>query len=272
VLGVGGNHNHSDIIYYFSKSQDCDPGHAYGPSVRNNYIIHYVRSGQGIFRSCGKEYALRQGDGFLVAPGVITYYEADYNDPWRYSWVGFNGLKAQSLLQQANLSAESPIFSISNHEAMVRCFDMLEQAQTLTHGRETLLVGGVYGFLATIMEYAEGERAETDGNQKEVYVKSSIEYIEKNFSRKMTIRELADYIGLNRSYLYAIFKEAVHISPQQYLVRVRMEQACELLENRMLSVGDVSRSVGYDDPFVFSKMFAKVKGAAPSEYRKSLRK
>jgi YesN/AraC family two-component response regulator len=40
----------------------------------------------------------------------------------------------------------------------------------------------------------------------------------------------------------------------------------------MLSVGDVSRSVGYDDPFVFSKMFAKVKGAAPSEYRKSLKK
>lgn len=269
MVGFGGKHNHSDMIYYHFGSQNCDPGYAFGPSVRNNYLIHYVRSGKGIFRSCGKEHVLRQGQGFLIVPGDITYYQADLDDPWHYSWIGFDGLKAQSILQQANLSEQSPIFTINNHAAMLQCFDMMEEAQKFTYGRETRLVSGVYLFLSHIMEYADGERSEKTGDPKALYIKTSIEYIEKNFSRKMTIQELADYIGLNRSYLCAIFKEAVHVSPQQYLVRFRMEHACELLGNRSLSIGDVSRSVGYDDPFVFSKMFAKIKGAAPSEYRKS---
>lgn len=272
MSGAGGIHKHSDLMYYFSGSEDCEPGHSYGPSIRNLYLIHYVRDGRGIFRVNGVEYELQQGEGFLIVPGVITYYRADQNDPWCYSWVGFNGLKAQSLLQQANLSETSPIFKINRHEAIIRCFDAFEQGQWFTHGREAALVSGVYLFLATIMEYSEAGRAEREGNPKEVYVKMSVDYIEKNFSRKMTIQELADYIGLNRSYLCTIFKEAVHVSPQQYLVQYRMNQACELLKNRMLSVGDVSRSVGYDDPFVFSKMFTRLKGTAPSEYRKALQR
>jgi AraC-like DNA-binding protein len=263
-----GLHNHSDLIYFYSGSQNCAPGHAYGPSVRNNYLIHYVRSGKGIFRSGSKEYALQQGQGFLISSDEVAYYKADPYDPWHYSWVCFDGLKAESILRQANLSTQTPIFAMKDHGVMLQSFNMLEEAKKLSYGREMRLVSGLYLFLSHILEYAEGERAEKTADPKALYIKSSIEYIEKNFSRKMAIQELADYIGLNRSYLCAIFKEALQISPQEYLVRFRMEHACALLGNRSLSVGDVARSVGYDDPFNFSKMFTKVKGAAPREYRK----
>jgi YesN/AraC family two-component response regulator len=89
-----------------------------------------------------------------------------------------------------------------------------------------------------------------------------------NYSRKMTISELARSIGLDRSYLGSIFKEQLSTSLQNYLKNYRMDKACELMKNETLSIGDISRSVGYDDPLLFSKLFRKCKGVSPREYRR----
>lgn len=266
---TGGKHNHSDLVFYYSGSEDCTPGHAYGPAVRDNYLIHYVRSGQGIFRTGNSVYTLRQGQGFLICPGVVTYYQADQIDPWSYSWVGFDGLKAESNLRYANVTGDVPIFTLKEESGMIDCFAMLEEAKKLSHGRELRLLSGLYYFFSHLTEYTAGERTVNTADQKQLYVKASIEYIEKNYSRKMTIQELANYIGLNRSYFCAVFKDVAHVSPQEYLVNFRMERACELLADLALTVGDVARSIGYDDPLVFSKMFTKVIGTAPREYRKA---
>ncbi|WP_409344941.1 AraC family transcriptional regulator [Paenibacillus sp. MBLB4367] len=258
----------ADLVYYHSGSERCAPGHSYGPAVRDYYLIHYVRSGQGKFRASGTEHTLRAGQIFLITPGEVTYYQADLADPWHYSWVGFNGLEAASCLRQANLTTDSPVMALTRHVNILPCFEMLEDAKKLSGGRELRLTGGVYFFLSCLLEAAAGEHAQPQTKPRELYVKAAIAFMEKNFSRRMSIEELAAYIGLNRSYLCAIFKEETQQSPQQYLIRYRMERACELLENVSLSVGDISRSVGYDDPLVFSKMFARLKGMSPRDYRK----
>jgi YesN/AraC family two-component response regulator len=67
----------------------------------------------------------------------------------------------------------------------------------------------------------------------------------------------------------AIFKEYFNTSPQNYLINFRINKACNLMKNPNLSIGEISRSVGYDDPFLFSKMFKKIKGIPPRIYRKN---
>lgn len=259
---------HADLVYYHSGSEHCAPGHAFGPAVRSYYLIHYVRSGQGIFRRSRVEYRLRAGQGFLICPGDVTYYQADRDDPWSYSWVGFDGYKAASSLRQANMTADSPIFELAEPDGIWPIFELLEDAKKLSAGRELRLIGAVYMFLSYLAEYAAGERTSAQAGLQELYVRAAAEYIDKNFARRMSIEELAAYIGLNRSYLCAIFKAEMQQSPQQYLIRCRMERACELLAGSALAIGDISRSVGYDDPLVFSKMFAKLIGLPPREYRK----
>ena len=103
-------HN-TDLNVYQCGHHDCEPGHAYGPAVRDHYLIHYIYSGCGKFYFDGNTYSLHAGDGFLIVPDKITYYQADSKDPWSYSWIGFNGLKAESYLNSANLSAKNPIFT-----------------------------------------------------------------------------------------------------------------------------------------------------------------
>ena len=81
---------------------------------------------------------------------------------------------------------------------------------------------------------------------------------------------LANFVGLNRSYLNSIFKEELGKTLQQYLMEFRILKACELLESDALSIGDVSRSVGYSDQLLFSKVFKRIQGVTPSEYKKNI--
>ncbi len=91
-----------------------------------------------------------------------------------------------------------------------------------------------------------------------------------HYSRKITIDMLSNYVGLNRSYLNSIFKEALGKTLQQYLMEFRVRKACELLENSSLPVGSISHSVGYPDQLLFSKVFKRIQGVTPTEYRKNI--
>jgi hypothetical protein len=99
----------------------CAPGHAYGPAVRDHFLIHYIRDGQGIFRVGETQYRLIKGDGFLICPGIVTYYQADWDEPWRYSWVGFHDSLAAAYLKDACLDAASPVFHYRQDDFFAAC-------------------------------------------------------------------------------------------------------------------------------------------------------
>jgi AraC-like DNA-binding protein len=120
-----------------------------------------------------------------------------------------------------------------------------------------------------LVETAETNLTEKN-NTKEEYVKKALEYITMNYSRSISVAEIARNVGLDRSYLYSLFNIFVNASPQEYLINFRMEKACDLMRTATLTIGGIARSVGYDDPLMFSKAFKKVKGLSPREYRKTL--
>ena len=101
--------------------------------------------------------------------------------------------------------------------------------------------------------------------------KNAVAYIQTNYSRKFSVKEVSKFIGLNRSYLGAIFKEQTGLSIQDFITDFRIDKAKKLLSDMSMSVGDVSRSVGYDDPLAFSKLFKKNVGVSPNAYRKNIK-
>ena len=260
----------SDLNMYQCGTEKCEAGHYYGPAVRDHFLIHFIHSGKGKFRIGQKEYSLHKGQGFLICPDIITYYQADLLNPWHYSWVGFHGLKAANYLTHAGLTMENPIFTCGDDDKIGDCFHRMLEAKYLQRGREVRLLGLLYLFLSQLIEHCGKDAVyEHLGNRKDTYVQKAIEYIQMNYSRKMSIAELAHQLGLDRSYLGSVFKEKLDTSLQDFLLQYRINKACELLRSTSLSIGDISRSVGYDDPLLFSKLFGKNKGVPPREYRKA---
>lgn len=259
--------NGIDLSVYHCGIESCQPSHSYGPAVRDHFLIHYVLDGCGNFYVDGKTYRLQKHQGFLICPDVVTYYEADKENPWTYTWVGFHGVKAEQYLKYAGLDRYNPIFTYDKSDFIAQCFDQMVNARRLKRGNEIRLQGLLYLFLSELIENADISLPDNE-RQIDLYIKRALQYIEMNYSRDINISDLASYIGLNRSYFSALFKQHLHMPPQEFLVRFRMNKACELMANPALSISDIARSVGYEDPLGFSKMFKKIIGLSPRQYRK----
>ena len=259
----------TDMNMVHCGTEACEPGHGFGPAVRDHFLIHYIHNGHGKFCVDNNEYTLGKGQGFLICPDIVTYYQADFKDPWHYSWVGFHGLKAEGILKRAGLTRDNPVFS-SEEDYIDNCFAQINETDNLRPGSELRFLGLLYMFLSEMIgQSGKDGLYGLPAGRKELYVKKAIEYIEMNYSRKVRISELAHHLGLDRSYLGSIFKEQLGATLQDFLLNFRLDKACALMKNENLSIGDISRSVGYDDPLLFSKLFKKNKGLSPREYRKS---
>jgi AraC-like DNA-binding protein len=259
----------TDMNMYSCGIEDCKSGYFWGPAVRDHYIIHYVLGGQGTYTVNGVTYNLRENDGFLICPNTIVYYQADIERPWSYGWVGFNGFKALTYLKQAGLDNDNPVFRYECDDFLRNKLMEMIGTKQLSRGKEIRLLGLLYEFLSQLVETAQTDLNE-GSNNKEAYVKKALEYISMNYSRKISVSQIAKSVGLDRSYLYSLFMEYLKTSPQEYLINFRIEKSCELMHANLLSIGDIARSVGYDDPLTFSKVFRKLKGVSPSKFRSSL--
>ena len=108
---------------------------------------------------------------------------------------------------------------------------------------------------------------EYDDLTPEDYVRYAVSFIRSNYQHIM-ISDVADYIGINHTYFADIFKERMYMSPQEYLMQVRMSKSKELLRTTSVPIYMVANEVGYKDQLSFSKMFKKRFGISPIEYRK----
>ena len=125
-------------------------------------------------------------------------------------------------------------------------------------------------FLSLAME--SWEKSEDAARKKsnmttEDYVNYAVRFMESNYSG-IKVSDVADYIGINRTYLTAIFKKKMYMSPQEYLMQVRMTKSKELLRKTDVPIYVIAKEVGYDDQLAFSKMFKKKYGLSPEQYRK----
>lgn len=263
--------NNLDLKLYYCGTQDCSPNHSCGPAIKEHYKIHYIHKGKGIFRLGNETYHLKDGQGFLISPNVIAYYKADDKEPWSYSWCAFDGINAEAYLKRANLTNSNPIFEYNKDDKINKCFKEMIQSTNWEKSSDLRLQSLLYLFLATIIDEAilDSSYEETKTN-KNIYINKAIHFIHINYSRKIRVSEVAKFIGLDRKYISKLFKDIVGVTIQDYLISFRINKAKEMMKDKQLSIGDISRSVGYDNPLIFSKIFKKVNGMSPSKYRDSI--
>lgn len=263
--------NNLDLKLYYCGTQDCNPNHSWGPAIKEHFKIHYIHKGKGIFRLGNETYDLKEGQGFLICPNVIAYYKADDKEPWSYSWCAFDGINAEAYLKRANLTNANPVFQYNKDDKVSKCFEEMIGAVGSEKSSDLRLQSLLYLFLATIIDEAVLDQSlEEAKTNKSIYINKAIDFIHINYSRKIRVSEVAKFISLDRKYISKLFKEIVGVTIQEYLISFRINKAKELMKDKQLSIGDISRSVGYDNPLIFSKIFKKVNGLSPSKYRDSI--
>lgn len=243
----------------------CQPGHTWGPGVRDHYLIHLVVAGKGIYQVGGSSHTLQEGDLFLAKPNQLITYAADEQDPWEYYWVGFNGACANKLVQAAPFTDAEPVHHCKDPKAVQDALYQIYLSRGPAPQCEALMTGYLYIFMAHLMEEARDTMPRA-GSSSSQYVLAAIKYIQFNYSHEISVDDIAKAVGVSRSHLYRVFMANVGQSPIDYLTSYRITEACSLLRSTNLSIAEIAVSVGFFDQFYFSRVFKKIKGVPPSKY------
>ena len=230
--------------------QKSAPGTLTPLGIRLYYVIHYIKSGFGSFTINQKTYLLKPGDIFIIPPYKKISYTADQANPWSYAWLKFD-LKGTppSFLSSPVLNAPSvgPIFE--------------EMREALKLDNPTLyLTSKAYSLFHMLTTTHENQQDSID---------NAINFIHAKFSSNIKIEDLANHVGYTRSYFSTSFTKKVGMSPQKYILKIRMETAADLMITHNASPSVAAQTVGYIDFYLFSKMFKRYFGQSPRQYIKN---
>lgn len=114
-----------------------------------------------------------------------------------------------------------------------------------------------------------------DGKKTATPVKSEIAkiilYVNRNYTHKITLKDIADYMGFTREYLSRLFIKETGINLFQYILEIRMQKAAELLSaNSNILIKEVALAVGFDNQYSFSSKFKKHFGVSPNNYKEKI--
>ncbi|MDK0759815.1 AraC family transcriptional regulator [Clostridium perfringens] len=244
------------------------PGLGYNYEVLKNAVIHYVTKGYGTFKFNGKVFNLKQGDIFILLKGMQVEYVAYIDDPWEYYWIGFSGSNANEYLNRTSITNSCVANCEENSKIPQIILNMCEISKTYNPSKsdDILLLKELYSLLYALIEEFP-KPFEYKDKELHTYIQDALNFINSNYMHSITVQEIADYVNLSRSYLYKMFIKNLGISPQRYLINLRMYKATLLLKGTKLPIGEVASSVGYSDSLLFSKTFSKHFSMSPLNYR-----
>lgn len=244
----------SELIVYSYGFEDVSKNAHWGYGYREEYILHYVIKGEGFFNGV----KVKSGQGFFIEPKKLHEYHSSEENPWNYFWVIFNG--NVDFIKEHFINADkNGIFDFNISSDFVNLKEQIVSNNTKISYTKAL------GYFYSLLSF---HLAKDIGYSNE-YVWQAREFIRVNLYRNVSVKEIADYVGVNDRYLYNLFIKHLNISPKDYISNMKIEKAKRLLKNTNYSITDVAVSCGFLDVLSFSRFFAKKVGVSPSIYRKS---
>ena len=186
-----------DFYLCFCGFAECEPLHSYGPAARPNYILHYVMKGKGIYQVGETKYQLKEGQAFLIEPESLTFYQADKKDPWSYLWVGFGGTEAQRFVRDLGLNSRQLTCECEYGKELEKIvFEMLQHTHSTVENLY-YLQGKLYQFFSVLARGIEIQQY-VDDTKESIQVQEAIAYINNCDSKKITVGDRAECLGINR--------------------------------------------------------------------------
>ncbi|MGX5573555.1 AraC family transcriptional regulator [Bacillus toyonensis] len=265
------HHFSSELYFAFCGFSKTLPFHAFGPTVRNSYIIHVVLAGKGKYYVKDEKYSLKKGNIFLIRPGESTFYRSDAEEPWLYAWISFGGKVADEIIHYSSFKEGTYSVTSTNIQQYLDIILECMNCSNDTLEGELKLNELTYRFLRLLL---------TDGGEfltgvKQKFSRLAIEamtYIGNHYLEEITVRDVANHLAVNRSHLSRVFQNHFGMSMKGWILRVRINHATYLLSMTNESVENISYQVGFRSLVVFSRIFKKLIGETPTHYRKRMSK
>ncbi|MBQ2707882.1 MAG: helix-turn-helix domain-containing protein, partial [Clostridia bacterium] len=235
--------------------------HAYGPYIKDSFLVVYIESGASILHIDGKKYQIGANNLVVFYPDSRIFYKNIEGCEWRIWWMGIGGEGAYSYFDALGLSPEKPFLTVKSGREVLDCMrEMNESVRSSSLDQKMLGLSLTYRLFSILAK----DRPEKESTQ----MQEILDYIRCHYDTIDGVSELHRTFGMSRNTLWRRFREEVGCSPQEYLTGLRCRRAGELLVRTDHAVASIAYSVGYADPLYFSRIFSKEMGMPPREYRR----
>ncbi len=247
------------------------PGyHVWRPEGSGDWLVILTINGCGRFGWRGGEHLTVPGELVLTKPNTFHDYGVEKKlQAWDMAWAHFQPRSHWlPLLDWPELAPGLMNLRMEDKTVMTHVTNALLEANDLSRGalprREMFAMNALERmFLWCDCVNPLSERRLLDGR-----VQRTMDFLCRNIHQRITLNDLAKVAHLSPSRLAHLFRDQVGCTPQQYLETERLDRAKQLLELTTHTVQEVSRQVGFDNPFYFTRRFKKHAGCSPREYRR----
>jgi len=244
-----------------------------GKEEANQFILIHCIDGSGWCELDGLKQIVGTGQYFILPKGRAHAYGSDLKNPWTIYWVHFDGSLAAYFAEGLEKVHWLGTEKNSRIEMRVMMFEEIFNSLRNGYSKENLAYSTscLFHFLGSL-KYEGAYRDSIKSNADEQgLVSLAIHYMRENIIRKVTVEEIAAFVGYSVSHFISVFHKKTGQAPIHYLTHLRIQQACHYLDFTDMKINQIATKLGYDDPFYFSRTFKKVMNLSPLDYRRKVK-
>ena len=232
------------------------------------YHILYITEGVGNVTIDGKRTDLPAGSLLFYLPGQYREYDLYRNLRSKSYYVFFSGDACEEMVRELKLDGRN-VYNVGLDMQLIKLFDNLTAEYSGKNEHyEYMCQSCILGILASIARnISEEPRVPSELRKR---INDVCRYMYENCEKIESISSLAQICHLSESRFSHLFSDVMGTSPKNYLIRIRIEKAKELLADTEHSIGRISELVGLHDQNYFSRIFKRFMGISPTQYRENL--
>jgi AraC family transcriptional regulator, arabinose operon regulatory protein len=255
----------TDIGYY--------PNAKFHQRERSNgceqHIFIYCVTGEGWFEIDGQKYDVLPNYFFIIPAHKSHKYGANLENPWSIYWAHFTGNKSAdyvSFLKENNESFEAiPIHP--NPERNIMFDDIISHIEMSFNEDNIVYANTSFSHFLTTLKGSVFNPKPKKQNENDPIAKI-IDYMKEHLNETLTLDDLASEAGMSASHFSSVFRQKVQNSPINFFTFLKIQEACRLMENSEMRIKEIAYSIGYNDPYHFSRVFTTLMGMSPRDFRR----
>ncbi len=254
-----------ELAIVFGGIEKCAPDFEIKRQTYPYYVIEIPIRGLCTLKIAGKTHKLAPNHIGGFVPGVAHHYKCDVNEPMEHIFIVFFGSQAKQLFEKAGLHKGNVLKMKKTGEILYLAESILKKAFEKSVNSNELCCS----YLRTLLLEQSSDispAANSLSASMNTYTRCR-KFIDENFSTLFLPSQVAQKCNVNVRYMSRLFRQYADITPHEYIMRLKLNKAANLLLTTNLAVHHIAQSAGFADPYHFSRNFKNFHGVSPNQYR-----